>query len=194
MLFYCTERQQSPKAFSTGPFMGYPPTPRCPRGTDAGEPTPMMIYRPHEDDEMEEAIELIAKVYKEVLGREINKFVRDEVYRILEEYDPEQDLFLIAEHDGEMVGTVVMEHSNPEPGCCNMQFLAVRPDHRGHGHGRGLVTKGLEFAKEAGYETVELNATAEFDFALSMYVSMGFQHVDTYLWQENEVMTLEKFL
>ena len=154
----------------------------------------MMVYRPHRDDETDEAIGHIADVYKEVLGREINKFVRDEVYRFLEEYDPEQDLFLIAEHDGELVGTVILDHTNPEPRCCNMQFLVVRPDHRGHGHGRELVTKGLKFAKEAGYETVELNATAEFEFALRMYESMGFKHVDTYLWQENEVLTLDKFL
>ncbi len=189
-----TDGQISPKAFLVGPFMGYPPNPRCPRGTDAGERMPMMTYRPQRDDETEVAIKLISTVYKEVLGRDINKFVRDEVYRMLEEYDPEQDLFLVAEHDGELVGTVIMEHSNPEPGCCNMQFLVVRPDHRGHGHGRSLVTKGLEFAKEAGYETVELNATAAFDFALHMYERMGFQHVDTYLWQENEVMTFDKFL
>jgi putative acetyltransferase len=165
-----------------------------PQGTDAGEPIPMLVYRPQRDDETEEAIKLISDVYKEVLGREINKFVRDEVYRILEEYDPEQDMFLVAEHDGELVGTVIMEHSNPEPGCCNMQFLVVRPDHRGHGHGRYLVEKGLDFAREAGYGTVELIATADFEFALRMYGSMGFQHVDTYLWQENEVMTFEKFL
>jgi ribosomal protein S18 acetylase RimI-like enzyme len=153
-----------------------------------------MTYRTFEPSEEDEAVRLISEVYREVLGREVNKFIRDEVRRILEEYDEEQDLFLVAEHDDEMVGTVIMEHSNPEPACCNMQFLVVRPDHRGHGHGRELLTKGLEFAREAGYRSVELIATADFDFALAMYERMGFQHVDTYLWQENEVLTFDKFL
>jgi putative acetyltransferase len=154
----------------------------------------MMTYRPFEPSEEEIAVRLISDVYREVLGREVNKFVRDEVRRILEDFDEEQDLFLIAEHDDELVGTVIMEHGNPEPGCCNMQFLVVRHDHRGHGHGRELVTKGLDFAKDAGYRTVELNATADFDFAMAMYERMGFEHVDTYLWQENEVLTFDKYL
>ncbi|MCK4971526.1 MAG: GNAT family N-acetyltransferase [Thermoplasmata archaeon] len=155
---------------------------------------PMMEYRPLEASEEANAVSLISDVYREVLGREINKFVRDEVRRILEEFDDSQDLFLIAEHDGELVGTLIMEHANPEPGCCNMQFLAVRPDHRGHGHGHELLTKGIDFARTAGYKTVELNATADFDFALAMYERMGFEHIDTYLWQENEVYTFDKFL
>ncbi len=154
----------------------------------------MLVYRPFESSEEDVAVSLISEVYREVLGREVNKFVRDEVRRILDEFDGSQDLFLVAEHDGEIVGSVIMEHSNPEPDCCNMQFLVVRPDHRGHGHGRELVTKGLNFAREAGYRSVELNATADFEHALAMYRSMGFEHADTYLWQENEVYTLEKFL
>jgi predicted N-acetyltransferase YhbS len=154
----------------------------------------MMVYRPFDVSEEDDAVRLISEVYREVLGREVNKYVRDEVRRILEEYDDSQDLFLVAEHDGEMVGTVIMEHGNPEPGCCNMQFLVVRSDHRGHGHGHKLVNQGLEFARGAGYKTVELIATAEFDFALSMYERLGFEHVDTYLWQENEVYTFDKFL
>jgi putative acetyltransferase len=92
------------------------------------------------------------------------------------------------------VGSVIIEHGNPEPGCCNMQFLVVRSDHRGHGHGHELVTQGLTFAKKSGYKTVELIATADFAFAMKMYERMGFEHVDTYLWQENEVYTFDKFL
>ncbi len=154
----------------------------------------MMVYRPYKDDDVDDAIRLIIDVYREVLGREINKFVRDEVYRFLEEFDEELDLFLVAEHDSELVGTVLMDHGNPEPDCCNMQRLVGRADQRGHGHVRELVTKGLEFAKEAGYKSVELTATRDFDFALRMYERMGFKHVDTYLWQENEVLTFDRFL
>jgi N-acetylglutamate synthase-like GNAT family acetyltransferase len=154
----------------------------------------MPVYRTHTEEDIEPAIRLIQDVYKEILGRDINKFIRGEVERILDEFEGDQDLFLIAEHGGEVVGTVFIEHSNPEADCCNMQFLVVRKDHRGHGHGRDLVTNGLEFAKGAGYRTVELIATADFDFALEMYKRMGFKHVDTYLWQENEVLTFDRFL
>lgn len=154
----------------------------------------MTDYRPHRTEEVETAVGLISEVYREVLGRDIGKFIRGEVDRILAEFEPQRDLFLVAEHAGEVVGTVIMEHGNPSEDACNMQFLVVRPDHRGHGHGRELVTRGLEFAKAAGYKTVELNATADFDFAIEMYKRMGFSHVDTYLWQGSEVMTFEKFL
>ena len=154
----------------------------------------MMVYRAFEPSEEEVAVKLISEVYREVLGREVNKFIRDEVRRILDKFDSSRDLFLVAEHDNELVGTVILEHGNPEPDCCNMQFLVVRSDHRGHGHGHEMVTQAVSFAREAGYKTVELNATADFDFALAMYERMGFEHVDTYLWQENEVYTFDKFL
>ncbi len=154
----------------------------------------MTVLRPHEEKDIESAIGLISEVYREVLGHDIGKFIRSEVERILESFDSHRDLFLIAEHDGELVGTLVIEHNNPEEDCCNMQFLVVRPDHRGHGHGRDLVTRGLEFAKQTGYKSVELNATREFDFALRMYERMGFTHVDTYLWHGNDVLTFDKLL
>jgi N-acetylglutamate synthase-like GNAT family acetyltransferase len=154
----------------------------------------MLVYRPHRPDEVDDAIKLISDVYREVLGREVNKFVRDEVHRILDDFEEDNDLFLVAEHGDEMVGTVFIEHNNPEADCCNMQFLVVRRDHRGHGHGRELVSRGLEFAREAGFKTVELNATADFDFAITMYESMGFELIDTYLWQGSEVLTFDKFL
>lgn len=154
----------------------------------------MMVYRPHRAEDVVAAVGLISDVYREVLGRDISKFIRGEVDRILSEFESELDLFLVAEHDGEVVGTVIMEHGNPSEDACNMQFLVVRPDHRGHGHGRELVARGLDFAKAAGYKTVELNATADFDFAIKMYGRMGFSHVDTYLWQGSEVLTFEKFL
>lgn len=154
----------------------------------------MTVLRPHEEQDIEPAIGLISEVYREVLGRDIGKFIRSEVERILESFDARADLFLIAEHDGELVGSLVIEHNNPEEDCCNMQFLVVRPDHRGHGHGRELVTRGLEFAKQAGYKSIELNATRDFDFALRMYERMGFTHVDTYLWQGNDMLTFDKLL
>lgn len=154
----------------------------------------MATYRSHNPEDIEPAIFLISDVYREVLGREINKFIRGEMDRILQEFDYSTDILLIAEEGGEIVGTVLVEHDNPEEACCNMQFLVVHPDHRGKGHGRELVTRGLAFAKRAGYRTVELNVTADFEFALKMYERMGFKHVDTYLWRERDVLTFEKFL
>ena len=154
----------------------------------------MAVYRPHQPDDITPAVKVISNVYKEVLGRDIGKFIRTEVERILSDFDDDSDLFLIAEEGGEVVGAVVLEHNNPEKGVCNMQFLSVVPEHRGVGHGRELVTRGLEFAKGAGYKTVELNATDDFEFALKMYKEMGFKHVDTYLWQGSEVLTFEKWL
>jgi putative acetyltransferase len=154
----------------------------------------MTDYRPLLPSDVEGSISLISDVYSEMLGRNVNKFVRDEVGRILEDFQEGSDLILLVQDGGELVGTVIVEHSNPSEGTCNIQFLTVKPDHRGRGHGRELMTRALEFARSAGYKTAELHAMRAFDFALTMYEDMGFKHVDTYLWQETEVLTLEKFL
>jgi len=56
------------------------------------------------------------------------------------------------------------------------------------------VAQGLEFARLAGYKSVELTVTPEFDFALKMYERLGFKQIDTYLWQGSNVITLERWL
>jgi len=152
----------------------------------------MATYRPFRLEDREVATHLITEVFREILGRDISKYVRDEIARFLAEFDPKRDWFLVAEEGGEIVGTVLVDHSNPESGVCNMQFLAVRPDHRGHGHGHDMITKGIEFAKSAGYRSVELIVMPEFEHARRMYEAMGFKHVDTYLWQGSNVLTFER--
>lgn len=154
----------------------------------------MAVYRPFRLEDREVATRLISDVYREVLGRDVKKYVREEVAKFLAGFDHTRDLFLVAEEAGALVGTVIVDHNNPSEGACNMQFLAVHSNHRRKGHGRELVTQGLAFAKLAGYKTLELIVTPEFDFALKMYEGMGFKHIDTYLWQGTNVITLEKWL
>ncbi len=154
----------------------------------------MAVYRPFRLEDREVATRLITDVYRESLKRDVSKYVREEVARFLSEFDRSRDLFLVAEDGGMMVGTVLMDHNNPSQGVCNMSFLTVAPEHRGKGHGRELVAQGLEFARLAGYKSVELTVTPEFDFALKMYERMGFKQVDTYLLQGSNVITLERWL
>ena len=154
----------------------------------------MAVYRPFRLEDREVATRLITDVYREALNRDVSKYVREELARFLSEFDRSRDLFLVAEEAGTLVGTVIIDHSNPSEGVCNMSFLAVITDHRGKGHGRELVNQGLEFARLAGYKSVELTVTPEFDFAMKMYERMGFKQVDTYLWQGSNVMTMERWL
>jgi ribosomal protein S18 acetylase RimI-like enzyme len=154
----------------------------------------MAIYRPFRLEDREVATRLITDVYREALKRDVSKYVREELARFLSEFDHSRDLFLIAEEAGTMVGTVIMDHNNPSEGVCNMSFLTVMPEFRGKGHGKELVTQGMEFARLAGYKAVELTVTPEFDFALKMYERLGFKQVDTYLYQGSNVVTLERWL
>jgi len=58
----------------------------------------------------------------------------------------EQAIFLVAEHDGEVVGFTCANH---QTGL--IWALFIDPAHEGHGHGRALLDAALERLKAAGH-------------------------------------------
>ena len=71
-----------------------------------------------------------------------------------------------------VVGCVAMRPVDQH--ICEMKKLYVRPEARGTGLGRGLITAVLNAARTAAYHEIRLDVLPEFTAARALYAEFGF--------------------
>ncbi|MCB2192036.1 MAG: GNAT family N-acetyltransferase [Deltaproteobacteria bacterium] len=98
------------------------------------------------------------------VGRELAEF--------LERADPARDLFLAARGEDGMAGCVALD-SGFEEGA-RLRWFIVNPVWHGQGLGRKLLSRSLDFARQAGHRKVFLWTFAGLDAARRLYEQAGF--------------------
>ncbi|BEQ15491.1 GNAT family N-acetyltransferase [Desulfoferula mesophila] len=106
------------------------------------------------------------------VGRELAEF--------MERADPARDLFLAAKDDDRLAGCVALDGSFDEG--ARLRWFIVDPGWHGRGLGRKLLSRCLEFARQAGHRKVFLWTFAGLDAARRLYEDAGFT-----LAEEHEV-------
>ena len=146
-----------------------------PRQPDA-EPPRLELRAPRPGD-MGWVIERHGEIYADEYGWSTNfeALVAHIVAQFMHEHDPEREHCWIACIDGERVGSIFLVRHSDTVG--RLRLLLVEPSARGLGVGRTLVDTCLQFARDAGYETVTLWTNAVLDAARAIYVSRGFRLV-----------------
>ena len=91
-------------------------------------------------------------------------------------YDPAREAGWIAELDGRRAGSVFCV-AGDETGVAKLRALIVDPPARGRGIGTLLVERCISFAREAGYERLELWTTSDLEAAGRLYEAVGFRLV-----------------
>ena len=91
----------------------------------------------------------------------------------LEDPDPDREAAWVAELDGERVGSVYCVHRSEE--VAQLRLLFVDSDARGHGVGRLLVERCIDFARERGYERMMLSTVSPLNSARRIYEAAGFR-------------------
>lgn len=90
--------------------------------------------------------------------------------------DSPDEIEILAEIDGRVVGTAGISHvGTAEKVKHRAEFgIGVDKDFWGLGIGRALTRACIECAREAGYVQLELDVTAQNEHAISLYESEGF--------------------
>jgi N-acetylglutamate synthase-like GNAT family acetyltransferase len=82
----------------------------------------------------------------------------------------------IAEVDGNIIGSIgVVGYSNSE---AQLRWFLVHPDQRGHGLGRELLKRALQYSHERGFKSVFLWTVSDLKIATHLYQVAGFRKTE----------------
>jgi GNAT superfamily N-acetyltransferase len=87
-------------------------------------------------------------------------------------YNPNTDYFAVAELDGRIVGSIVI--NGLSDGESRLRWFLVHPDARGRGLGRQLIEGALAFCRDRGFKKVTLWTISELKAAGHLYRQTGF--------------------
>ncbi len=96
------------------------------------------------------------------------------------DYAPPAGRLLLAEVDGKFAGCVAL-HCFGGGDICEMKRLYIRPEFRGTGLGRRLISEVIAAARQIGYRAMRLDTVAgQMDTAIALYRSFGFREIPPY--------------
>ena len=100
------------------------------------------------------------------------------------DYAPPQGLFLLLCVDGQLVGCGGYRAHGPATG--EIKRLYVRPEHRGHGYGRRLLTALEDHARAVGATVVLLETGVRNEAAIALFGAAGYIPVPGYVPNRNQ--------
>jgi putative acetyltransferase len=93
-------------------------------------------------------------------------------------------LILLAMADAHPAGCIALREITPMPGeagrVCEMKRMYVNPAYRGLGLGRRLAERLIAEARTIGYAQMKLDTEPDFDAAVGLYRSLGFNEIPRY--------------
>src|SRR5688572_30980936 len=112
-------------------------------------------------------------------GDENNYEVRFEAYvagglqEFYENYDPNNDRVWICEHDGRMIGFLLLMHR--QNNAAQLRYFYLESAYRGIGLGKKLMSLYMDFLMKCGYTSSYLWTTHELASAAALYTRHGFE-------------------
>ncbi|OBS20052.1 hypothetical protein FPOA_11773 [Fusarium poae] len=95
----------------------------------------------------------------------------------LDNFNPNLERCWIAENNGEFLGCIMLVQDK-KPKTAKLRLLIVEESARGLGVGTALIQACIDFAKEAGYEQVDLWTHNVLEGARRLYAKAGFKMIE----------------
>ena len=102
----------------------------------------------------------------------------EQLQRLPGEFASPAGVLVLALRDSTAAGTVAVRPLRGD--ACEAKRLYVRPDFRGEGLGRRLLSMAIEFARQAGYRVMYGDTLPTMREAARLYEDIGFEQVDAY--------------
>jgi N-acetylglutamate synthase-like GNAT family acetyltransferase len=106
-------------------------------------------------------------------GISFEAYVAKGLYEFYDQYDEEKDRVWVCEHEGRIVGCLVLMHR--EAGLAQLRYFLVLPEYRGSGLGDQLMQWYTDWLREKNYKGSYLWTTHELEAAAALYKRYGFQ-------------------
>jgi N-acetylglutamate synthase-like GNAT family acetyltransferase len=125
-------------------------------------------------------IKNISDLISGIMSAEFSEAAHLYSYRDLEDfgkhYSGERDIFLVAEKDGKLVGTVAIKEDCQDTALLRRIF--IHPDFRNKGYGFKLLNSAIDFCFERNYKNVCFRGTNRMERALQLCMKNGFRKRD----------------
>jgi DNA-binding MarR family transcriptional regulator/N-acetylglutamate synthase-like GNAT family acetyltransferase len=143
-----------------------------PRGAGGG-----YVLRPHRPGDMGWIVHRHGAVFAQEFGWDdrFEALVAGIVAKFIGAYDPKRERCWLAEHAGEIVGSVFLVRQSQT--VAKLRLLLVEPKARGLGIGARLVDECIGFARQSGYRKITLWTQSILVGARHIYEAKGFQRV-----------------
>ena len=122
---------------------------------------------------------LLFTQYQQFLGEDLcfQQF-EEELNSLATMYAPPAGNLWLAYQGNEPIGCVAIRPKSQ--GVAEMKRLFVLPQAQGTGLGRQLALASLQFARQAGYQSLVLDTLERLKPALALYTSLGFTPIPAY--------------
>jgi peptidyl-dipeptidase Dcp len=107
------------------------------------------------------------------LGIEFEAYALAGMLEFYNNYDPEKDRIWIAEHNGKIIGSVILMHR--EENASQLRYFYTDSAYRGIGLGKKLMQLYMDFFNEKKYGSSYLWTFQGLDSAISLYTRHGFK-------------------
>lgn len=113
-------------------------------------------------------------------GAEFEGMMAEEMREFLAEYQEGRDFMLTAHVDGKLVGSIFIDGSERERPGGRLRWVIVDEAYHGQGIGRMMMSRTLDFARQAGFRTLYLWTVEGLPESRTMYERAGFEIVDRF--------------
>jgi ribosomal protein S18 acetylase RimI-like enzyme len=115
------------------------------------------------------------KLYSDEYGYGVSfeSYVAGGLAEFYKSYDPSMDRVWVAEHNGLIVGFLLLMHR--EENAAQLRYFYLEADYRGIGLGKKLMSLYMEFLRSRNYKSSYLWTTNELPAAAALYKKAGFR-------------------
>ena len=145
---------------------------------------------------LHEVLEVHAKEYPKIFISGTTKYSGEELLHLIEKDD--KTLILVAEEDGKIIGHAFLklldspETRNTYPArILYIDDICVDEEYRGRHVAKSLFEHVLKYAKNEGFDRIELNVWEKNETARAFYESLSMRPLKTTMYMELDNMELD---
>lgn len=132
-----------------------------------------MTIRPAKVDDESEVRTLVMDTLTREFPQDAAHYASDDVEHVVKSYPPPENIFLVAQEGGHIIGTCGVKADGPATALLRRFFVA--PTSRRRGVGKELLEEALRFCRTKGFQEIIIRTSTRMEQAIRLCRSLGFQ-------------------